>query len=232
MSIRVLCGFVGLLLLCCLPAWAQEDTTFEALRHLDAGAQAEVLALGRRAFNAYIFERRTIAPPKRVPDALSRRCGVFVSCMRYGAPRCCMGTLYPMQPNAALEIIENAVAAAGRDRRFPPIKPGEANSLILIVSFVGKPVPITPAELAELDPTRDGLVVKAGDRSGVVLSGETGSVERMLAWGRIRAGAHKPDTHVELFRLPVVRFVEPAAEKMGGKTAGLRQPGVVAKGEN
>ena len=127
--------------------------------------------------------------------------------MRNGAPRCCMGTLYPMQPNAASEVIENAVAATGRDRRFAPITAREANSLILIVSVVGKPVPITQSDLARLDPTRDGLVVRYGDRCGVVLSGETSAVERMLTWGRIRAGA-RDNVAVELFRLPDVRFIE------------------------
>jgi AMMECR1 domain-containing protein len=197
------------LLLLCLPAGAQEDASFEHWRHLDTRTQSEILVLARRAFDAFIKEHRVIDPPSPLPAPLDQRCGVFVSSMRNGAPRCCMGTLYPLQPNTALEIIENAVAAAGRDRRFAPIKPKEAAGLILIVSFVGKPTPISQAELAGLDPTRDGLVVKSGDRYGVVLSGETSTVERMLAWGRVRANARN-GASVELFRLPVVRYVEKA----------------------
>ncbi len=197
--------------LACTPIGAREETSFERWKHLDARAQDEILRLARRAFDAYITQRAIIAPSDAVSPSsplLQQRTGVFVSAMRQGAPRCCMGTLYPMQPNAALEIIENAVAAAGRDRRFAPIKPGEAKSLTLIVSIVGKPVPISASEAANLDPTREGLVVKAGDRQGVVLSGETGEAARMLQWGRIRAGAHA-NSSVELFRLEDVRFVEP-----------------------
>ena len=197
--------------LACTPIGAREETSFERWKHLDARAQDEILRLARRAFDAYITRTRYHCAIRRCISFLPlcrQRTGVFVSAMRQGAPRCCMGTLYPMQPNAALEIIENAVAAAGRDRRFAPIKPGEAKSLTLIVSIVGKPVPISASEAANLDPTREGLVVKAGDRQGVVLSGETGEAARMLQWGRIRAGAHA-NSSVELFRLEDVRFVEP-----------------------
>src|SRR5438477_196986 len=58
-----------------------------------------------------------------------------------------------------------------------------------------------------LDPAREGLAVKRGERIGVVLSNETDRIDRMLAWGRIRAGA-QPGEAVELFRIDVVRFVE------------------------
>src|SRR5206468_1893807 len=133
-------------------------------RHLDARTQAQILSLARRAFDTYITQRRVISPPASVLPPLDQRIGAFVSAMRNGAPRCCMGTIYPTQPNAALEIIENAIAAAGRDRRFAPIRPKEARNLILIVSVVGKPIPITQTELARLDPTRDGLLVRSGDR--------------------------------------------------------------------
>jgi len=204
---RLRCVFLGILLFLASPATARQDATFDRLRRLDAREQNDVLVLARRAFDAYIQDRRVIAPPFTLPEYLSMRSGVFVSSMRHGAPRCCMGTLYAMQPNAALEIIENAVAAAGRDRRFPPIRLTDAASLTLIVSFVGKPVPISANDLSALDPTRDGLVVTAGGRSGVVLSGETSTVDRMLMWGRIRAGA-RDGADLELFRLPVVRFVE------------------------
>ncbi len=203
---------IGLFLLSartCTPIGAREEAGFERWKHLDAQTQGNILHLARQAFDAYIARRNTITPPNKLPDLLQQRTGVFVSAMRNGAPRCCMGTLYPTQPNAALEIIENAVAAAGRDRRFAPITAREAKTLTLIVSIVDKPVPISESEAANLDPTRDGLVVKSGDRYGVTLSGETSITARMLQWGRIRAGC-RANTPVELFRIQDVRFVEPS----------------------
>ena len=122
MSIRSSYRFAVFLSLFCLPATGQEDSSFARWRHCDSSTQHEILALARRTFDTYVREHRVIAPPTPLPPLLEQRCGVFVSSMRNGAPRCCMGTLYPMQPSAALEIIENAVAAAGRDRlgRAPP----------------------------------------------------------------------------------------------------------------
>jgi hypothetical protein len=184
-----------------------EDVSVARWRGADAATQSAVLALARRAFDAYATRREVIDPPASLPPLLRTRAGVFVSAMRHGAPRCCMGTLYPMEASAAQEIVASAVAAAGRDRRFPPVRPGELRGLTLIVSIVGKPRPITPEAVAALDPVRDGLAVRAGSGYGVVLSGETTQVARMVQWGRIRAGAG-PNDPVELFRLDVVRFLE------------------------
>ncbi len=193
------------------PARAQEPG-FAAWRQADLGVQRAVLGLARRAFDAYIARHEEIAPPAPLPSYLKTRVGVFVSAMRSGAPRCCMGTLYPTQTDAAEEIIANAVAAAGRDRRFPPIKPSERGQLRLIVSIVSPPHPITAGEIGSLDPTRDGLVVQHGDRCGVILSGETDDTARMVAWGRLRAGA-RPTDSVQFFRIESVRFVEPTPGK-------------------
>jgi hypothetical protein len=176
-------------------------------RHADEKLQKKVLSLARRAFDEFVQKRIIINPPSDLPSIFQKRIGVFVSAMRGGAPRCCMGTIYPTEGTTAREIIAAVAMAAGRDRRFPAVRPGELKDLILIVSFVDNPRPITEKDLLTLDPTRDGLMVKNGDRSGVVLSGETDRVERMIQWARIRAGVSENEP-VELFRLDVVRFVE------------------------
>ncbi len=173
----------------------------------DPPAQRYVLALARRAFDAYARTRTVIDPPSPVPAFLKPRSGVFISTMRWGAPRTCMGTLYPTQPNLAEEIIENAAASAGRDRRFKPVKIKELAQLNLIVSVVGTPRAISDSEAAALDPAQDGLVVKCGGRYGVVLSGETPYRSNMIAWGCTRAGAG-PKSSVELFQIHDLRFME------------------------
>lgn len=184
------------------------DSTLDPWRHVDPSTKAFILTLARRAFDTYITKHEIIDCPDDVPTLLRTRAGVFVSTMGAdGAPRCCMGTLYPLETDVAHEIIANAVTAAGRDRRFPPVKVSEMSKLRLIVSIVGQPEPIDDRAAATLDPVNDGLVVKNGDRYGVMLSGETSSPDLMLRWGRKRAGAG-PSTSVEFFRLDDVRFME------------------------
>lgn len=187
------------------PARAQDPA--QDPRWADPAVQAAALTLARRAFDAYALRREVLDLPAHVPPALREPMAVFVSTMRAGAPRCCMGSLYPTQPDAADEIIASAVAAAGHDRRFPPVRPGELAHLTLIVSLVSRPRPITESEAASLDPVRDGLAVRNGDRWGVVLSGESPRRENMMPWGRIRAGAG-PHTPVQWFQISDLRLRE------------------------
>ena len=184
-----------------------DDAALHRWRQADPPTRAFALRLARRAFDSYASRRDVIEVPRTLPSLLRQRAGVFVSTMRHGAPRCCMGTIYPMEADAAHEIIANAVAAAGRDRRFPPIKAAELPQLTLIVSILGKPRTISIADLASVDPARDGLIVRQGGRTGVVLPGETSSTDAMLAWGRKRAGLD-PQAAVELFQVDAVRWVE------------------------
>ena len=184
------------------------DTDLSLWRNADATTRTAILSLARNAFVRYVQHHDVLDCPPNLPEALRQRGGVFISTMGTdGAPRCCMGTLYPLEPDIAHEIIANAVAAAGHDLRFRPLKPGDLSKLKLIVSFVGRPVPISDAEARSLDPVRDGLVVKNGDRFGVMLSGETPHVDLMLHWGRVRAGAGDR-TPVQYFRISDVRFME------------------------
>jgi len=187
--------------------WPAQSVSVDSWRHVDDKTRGIVLSIARRAFDTYVAHRTTLDPPPELPELLRQHSGVFVSAMHNGAPRCCMGSLYPTEANTAVEIIASAVAAAGHDHRFPPIKPAELKGLSLIVSIVGQPHPIDAQELAEIDPTRDGVAIKFGDRYGVTLSGETNDVTLMEKWARIRAGA-KPGSVVQLIRLEDVRFVE------------------------
>ena len=194
------------------------------VRWADPAAQKAALALARRAFDAYAQRREVINPPQPLPALFQSPAAVFVSAMKPdGSPRCCMGSLYPTQPNAAEEIIASAVAAAGHDRRFPPLRPAELPRLTLIVSFVARPRPITAAEAAHLDPVREGLAVQNGDRWGVVLSGETARPANLALWGRIRAGAG-PRNSVQWFAIRDVRMKEsPAKGPLTQETATAKE---------
>lgn len=192
--------------LCLAASAACADPVLDRWSSADPATKAAALKLARTAFDTYARERRVIDCPANLPPELRLRAGVFVSTMdAAGAPRCCMGTLYPMEPDIAHEIVANAVAAAGRDRRFKPIRPANLSRLRLIVSIVGRPESIASA--AALDPARDGLIARYGDRDGVTLSGETPHADLMLRWARIRCGA-PAGASVQLFRLDDVRMME------------------------
>jgi AMMECR1 domain-containing protein len=208
----IMIRFVAILLagLFLMPS-ARADDAVDAWRHANPATVDFTLGLARRAFDSWVLHRQVISIPADIPPLLKLRGGVFISTSRQGAPRTCMGTLYPQQGNLAAEIIENAVISAGRDHRFPPVKPEELKPLRLIVSIVGRPQQIDAGQLSSIDPLRDGLAVRFGHNFGVVLNGETRDVRTMKKWGCIRAGANADDV-VDLYRLDVVRFIEPVKE--------------------
>lgn len=170
------------------------------------GAGAAALALARSALDAWCLRHERLEPPADLPPLLRKRSGVFVSAILGDAPRCCMGSLYPIRATLAEEIVAAAIAAAGMDLRFPPLRPEELGGLRVVVSIVNPPESL--ADPAHLDPVKDGLAVRSATRWGVVLPGETPHRDLMIEWARIRAGA-ADDEPVEHFRVSAHRILEP-----------------------
>src|SRR5579884_744523 len=128
------------------PAGARSAHAQSPVAGWESASQADkdyALALARRAFDTYVVRHEVIATPTDLPPLLRVRAAVFVRCQRRGAPVCCMGNLCPMAPCLAQEIIANAVAAAGPDRRFAPVKPADLGRTTLIVSIVEPPESIS-----------------------------------------------------------------------------------------
>ncbi|HAA81995.1 MAG TPA: AMMECR1 domain-containing protein, partial [Thermotoga naphthophila] len=48
----------------------------------------------------------------------------------------------PTKPNLALEIRDNAIAAATQDPRFPPVSPDELDDIVVHVDILSSPEPV------------------------------------------------------------------------------------------
>lgn len=191
----------------CLPRYAQAQLVSRFEKD-DSGAGQFALRLARRALDAYCLRRERLTSPADVPSLLRSRGGVFVSAMdKGGAPRCCMGSLYPRSSALAAQIIDTATMAAAHDQRFKPLRPGELAGLRVIVSILDPPEPIF--DPYSLDPVTDGLAARGVTRTGVVLPGETSRLDRFVGWARLRAAA-TPSGPVTYLKLKAIRFVEPA----------------------
>lgn len=140
-----------------------------------------------------------------VPGALQNPAGVFVSLKKHGQLRGCIGTILPTQPDAASEIIRNAVSAATSDPRFSPVQPQELAELEVSVDILTPPQPIQ--SLAELDPRRYGVIVRCGGRSGLLLPDLEGvdSVAEQVDIACRKAGIQAGEP-IELYRFEVVRY--------------------------
>jgi uncharacterized protein len=103
--------------------------------------------------------------PSTLP-ALQEQGATFVTLFHTGELRGCIGTVAAWRPLAE-DVRENAVAAAFRDPRFPPLASDEFPGLAVEVSLLAVPVPLIGNDdeedaIAQLRPGIDGVVLECG----------------------------------------------------------------------
>lgn len=163
------------------------------------------VSLARDALRYYLEHHRQMKAPGKLPPELQRRSGAFVSLKKDGALRGCIGTVEPVRDNLAEEIVSNAVSAAVRDPRFPPITLDEVDRVSVSVDILSPLERINSID--ELDPVVYGVLVRSGHRSGLLLpdlegidtAGEQVDIAR-------RKGGIAPGEPVELYRFTVTRY--------------------------
>ncbi len=166
--------------------------------------------LARAAIQAYVREGKKLPTPAEPGADLEQQAGAFVSLHKKGELRGCIGTIQPMRKNLAEEIIENAISAATRDPRFPPVQPSELADLEISVDVLTEPEPIE--SIADQDPKRHGLIVQSKRNAwkrGLLLPDlETiDTAEKQLYYTRVlKAGIVDPEEPVELYRFEVKRY--------------------------
>jgi AmmeMemoRadiSam system protein A len=168
-----------------------------------------LVQLARQAIEAYVRSRTVIEPPEELVPEMEEKAGTFVSLHdAYGQLRGCIGTFMPTQPNVAQEIIHNAISAATRDPRFPPLTPAELEGLDVKVDVLSAPEPVEDPET--LDPKRYGVIVEAArgwHRRGLLLPDLEGvdTVDEQIRICCLKAGI-EPDEPVNLFCFEVKRY--------------------------
>ncbi len=165
-----------------------------------------LVELARKTIESYVREKRTIKPPEELVPEMQGRAGTFVSLHdSRGDLRGCIGTIEPQQPAVAQEIIQNAISAATRDPRFPPVQPEELESLDIRVDVLTEPEPID--SLDQLDPKRYGVIVESGWRRGLLLPDLEGvdTVEYQVDIAMRKAGIG-PGEPMQMYRFEVKRY--------------------------
>jgi AmmeMemoRadiSam system protein A len=166
------------------------------------------IKLAAEAITTFLSEQRVIAPPAILFDEVPQArdpAGVFVCLKREGILRGCLGTTEPACGTRAAEIVANAIGAATRDPRFPPVEWSEAADLLISVDVLGPCQPVT--HLSDLDPRRYGLLLCMGERRSVLLPDIEGidSVKDQIEAAREKAGISADQT-VDMFRFEVERY--------------------------
>ena len=99
-------------------------------------------------------------------DALKVHCGGFVTLDKNGRLRGCIGYVQAVKPLVET-VSEMAVQAALHDPRFAPVTANEVQDLEIEISVLSPLVPV--ADIAEIVVGRDGLVIRSGRASGLLL---------------------------------------------------------------
>lgn len=166
-----------------------------------------LVQLARAAIERYVRARKKLKPSEAPAAIEGEPAGVFVTLhtRSTGELRGCIGTIEPTEKSLAQEVINNAIAAATRDPRFPPVRPNELNDLEIDVSVLYPPEPITSE--ADLDPKRYGVIVQRGWQRGLLLPDIEGinDVKTQLWYARRKAGLGE-DEPVEMFRFRVEKY--------------------------
>lgn len=123
---------------------------------------------------AAIAHHLGLAPAPEVPDdaRLHERGASFITLLRDGQLRGCIGSLRRSHPLGE-DVMTNAIAAASKDSRFPPLTGEELDGIAIEVSVLSEPEFIDffgeEELLAQLRPFEDGLILFSGCSSATFL---------------------------------------------------------------
>jgi AMMECR1 domain-containing protein len=124
--------------------------------------------------------------------------GVFVTLSHKGKSRACWGTVFPEHRNMVQATVDATLGALSREYRYPPIRAHEWPSLTPQVTLIRRIIPAS--SIQSINPLRDGLMVRSGGKSGVILPGEYGDAHTQLVQGKLKAGI-QPGEPYQLYRI-------------------------------
>lgn len=133
--------------------------------------------LAKLAVESYVKDGKIILSPEDLPEEfLKRKAGTFVTLMKSGELRGCIGTYLPLWQNIAEEIIHNAIAAATEDYRFGLVAKEELPYFSYTVYILSEPELVK--DISELNPKKFGIIIKTvaityPDGTDVVFNGHT-----------------------------------------------------------
>ncbi len=147
------------------PPVAQAEGVPAGEEDLNAGEIEFLLHLARQTLEAYLENKPLpILDLNKVSPNLQAKRGCFVTLEKNHQLRGCIGYLQPREP-LVKAVVQNAVSAAVRDHRFPPVTRSELDSLSIEISVLSVPKLMdhkSPEELlARLVPERDGVILKS-----------------------------------------------------------------------
>ena len=164
-----------------------------------------LIKLAKKTIEEYVLNGKVIEPPENPVPEMVKKAGVFVSLKMKGELRGCIGTFQPTTESVAAEIIQNAISAATQDPRFMAVNSSELKDLDYSVDLLSEPEKVNSRN--ELDPKKFGVIVKCGERKGLLLPDLEGvnTVDEQISIASTKAGIYMEE-NIELYRFEVKRY--------------------------
>lgn len=128
--------------------------------------------------------------------------GLFVTLSTNGQTRACWGSLEPRYENLVQATVFTTAQALKHEYRYKPIGKTEWQKLKPQITIVNNLEPISGGVhgLSGQNPLRDGLFVRLGGKTGVILPGEVRDAYYQLVKCKLKAGI-KPKEHCQIWRV-------------------------------
>lgn len=137
-----------------------------------------------------------------VPPQYAKPKGLFVTLSTNGQTRACWGSLEPHYENLVEATVYTTTQALKHEYRYKPISENEWQHLKPQITIVNNLEPILGGArgLSSQNPLRDGLFVRSGGKTGVLLPGEVRDAYYQLVKCKLKAGI-KPKEQCQVFRV-------------------------------
>lgn len=171
-------------MICALPVFAFES-------HCES--EQNLTDVVKTTMNLYFHDKgkgakaiREYAENVKIRPRYDKPAGVFVTLSRKGKTRGCWGSIGPQQGTVAKATVFATLGALSKDYRYKPIKPGEVKFLKPQVTVVRAVEPV--GSIKTVNPFRDGVMVRSGGKSAVILPGEASDAHYELVMAKLKAG--------------------------------------------
>lgn len=166
--------------------------------------ESYLVQVARQSLESYLQGQWKAPESYSVPKEFADEAGAFVSLKKDGHLRGCIGTTGPTRTNVVQEVAHNAVSAGTQDPRFYPVRLDELDDLTFSVDVLKAPEPIDSMD--QLDVKKYGVIVRRGNRSGLLLPDLEGvdTPGQQVEIAKQKAGI-EPEEEVQLARFEVVR---------------------------
>ena len=124
----------------------------------------------KKVIETWVKERKVLELPKEFPEELKVKKGIFVTLLKNGELRGCIGIPYPVA--SILENAREAAILATQDPRFFPLSENELRDISIEISILEQPKKIEFKDEAELLKKLDkqkGLILKKRGREALFL---------------------------------------------------------------